>query len=215
MGFGRQPSSTTAGATTTFTLGRALRTTFAPTPSIRHTGRKIRPSAGRDARNPSIPGVASNASNCDIYPAASQPSTRTSQPCPCGNRTCGFRSRATRTATGPFSRVTTTTGRDTTRSNRRAARCNRCHNVTINPAYSGIRNIRAAINPANPAIINPNRRANSGAATSWEGRGVANMVVLITNSKRRFKQINIPPTQRPHPVPSPRGEAVALQGNSD
>ena len=139
-----------------------------PTPSIRQIGRSTRPAPGTSVSTACISGSASSASNWLRYAAASYPSARTSQPCPCGNRTPTRRTAATRAAPVSGAPVTagtrTTLRRRTAAANRRATFCNRPHNAAVVTPWPGIRKNRIATTAANPTIISPNRRTSSGTA---------------------------------------------------
>ena len=182
--------ATTGAAVTTATA--FTRATRAPTPSIRHSGRIIRPTAGTSANSATIAGSASKASNWLPYPAASHPKARTSQARRAGNRT---RTRAVPLApairaapTSGTASARTTTGRATARSNRRADRRNHPNSGKINAKNRGSFKNRRATTAPNPATIHPNRRTNSGTSAGEFGKeGNDGMLIILIKFICRFK----------------------------
>ena len=101
--FGRTRRARTGASATP----AGAKTPTVSTPSIRHNGRSILPAAGAASSSACNSGSASNAANCEPYPAASYPSARTSQPRRDGNRTSRARTLPTR---GITARTVTATG---------------------------------------------------------------------------------------------------------
>ena len=150
------------------------------TPSIRQIGRMIRPIPGAATNAACIAGSASNASNWLVKAAASQPSSRTSQPRPDGKavRKAGARTRTPRSARAAGARLARTLpDRNSARARRGTARLNRLHSSTVNRPRCGIRRNRRATTAASPAKIMQNRSANSG-AVSGRLKGAGHMIFM-------------------------------------
>ena len=190
--FGRTRRARTGASATT----AGAKTPTGSTPSIRHNGRNIRPAAGVALNSACNSGSASNAANCEPYPAASYPNARTSQPRPDGNRTLTTRALTTRAA-----RTCRTAGTSAcptfTRPNRRPDRPSQPHNGIISAKNFGSFKNRRATTEANPATIHPSRCTNSGATSRKRATGeTADMQLFLQTQIPRCNQIRPgrPPT---------------------